>query len=453
MGRSNLQASDTYWYRELGAVETVMRVTRVLDVGGSTVIVAAFDHKRVNAGEITGGDAQPGITAALDQAESDGIERVYLPPNEDGTEAVYTLEAFVQDGGFKYHLLLRPNVLLEVPEGVTLRTSQADVRIFALIEVGTGWGGQPVDALVGTYTRGGQSITLATAADAGNYSAGDWILIRTGQTLASGNDNPIGEYNRVVTADAGTGVITLEYPLRNDYAVENYPEGHVNEGAPAPYGILKVTVLDGSGIVGGGTIENIHAAPTAPLIYGNQVVKFQWGGTAEAPMTLRSATGVMSLGMSRSTWHHLRIYAGDGYYGLTQDKCNHDWSIEDVRIEASAGVAEAHFHEGCSGTVRDLTVIADDPNGNANLVSIRARAHHITFDGLTTEGQSGGLWPSIYAGPSTHDIALRGVSDTHLNPSRTSVRIAGFNSSFEGESNAIISIEPGRGNTLNGVAV
>lgn len=402
----------------------------------------------------TGGDDQPAINAAILAAASRGIRYVTLSPGSGGT-ATYNLGAYSTDGSLNYHLLMRSGVVLHVPAGVTLRTSVAAARIFSLGLGADSWSGVAVTPMTGTYARGGYSITLATASDAAGYAAGDWILIRTGQTLTTGTDNPIGEYNIVDAADAGTGVITLKLPLKNDYQQEQYPTGHALAGTNAPYGIVKVALLKNSGIIGGGTIENVAASATAPLIYGNQVVGFSWGGDAGEPMTLQSTGGIMSLGMSFSEWKHLRIYPGSAdFYGVSQDKCNHGWSMNDVLIDAGSNVCYAHFHEGCSGTATDLTVKGNDGTAGYNLVSVRARTHDITFTNLVTNGQGEtGVNPNIYVDSQCERIDFVNASDTNPNASQTSVYVDGSNCDFEGTSTNTIYVAPGKGNTLNGAAV
>lgn len=69
-------------------------------------------------------------------------------------------------------------------------------------------------------SAGDTTITCDTAADAGNFSAGDWIYIRANQNSGDpgGEGEPANfEFNKIVSADDGTGVITLQVPLRRDY--------------------------------------------------------------------------------------------------------------------------------------------------------------------------------------------------------------------------------------------
>src|SRR3990167_1360923 len=73
--------------------------------------------------------------------------------------------------------------------------------------------------MTGNYAIGSVSVTLTTAADAGNFAPGDYIWIRTRQTITPSGTRrqPVAEINKIVTADAGTGVLTFLWPLAKPY--------------------------------------------------------------------------------------------------------------------------------------------------------------------------------------------------------------------------------------------
>lgn len=106
---------------------------------------------------------------------------------------------------------------------------------------------QTVYTLSGSVSAGAKTVTTSTASHAGNFAAGDSIFIRTGQTLGSGTTEPDSEINEVVSAVAGTGVITLKYPLAKSYAAENFNSGSsgissVGGGGDAcEFGVSNVT--------------------------------------------------------------------------------------------------------------------------------------------------------------------------------------------------------------------
>lgn len=73
-----------------------------------------------------------------------------------------------------------------------------------------------------TATVGEMTVTTTTAGDAANLAPGDWVWIRTGQVNASETFQPDAEINQVVSVNAGTGVITLRWPLAKSYAQEYF---------------------------------------------------------------------------------------------------------------------------------------------------------------------------------------------------------------------------------------
>ena len=405
----------------------------------------------------TGGDDQPGIQAALDFANAHGIPRVRLTPM--GSATTYYLSAYTDPGGgvYRYHLVLRSGVTLEIPSGVTLLSSASNVGHFIVggENLNDARSIQAVDVLEGTFSRGTHSITFATHSDAGSYSHGNRVFIRAGQTLTAGYGNPIGEYNIVDDADPITGVLTLLQPLANDYSLMDYPPGHPDAGSPAPYGVIRnPALLVGSGITGSGTIHNDNAAPTVPLIFGNHAVGFSWGGGQNVPLIMRSDHGaIMSLGMSDSIWENMELYCGaSDFQGVSQDAGNHRWVMRNIRVEGVSAAPTAHFHEGCSGLVDGLTVIGTDPSAGGNLVSVRAYAHDVQFKSLVTDGAVTINIPNIYVDPTCERIDIS-AQDTNPNTSWPSVYVDGYDCSFDGSSTAQVHVTAGRGNALNGATV
>lgn len=97
--------------------------------------------------------------------------------------------------------------------------------------------------------KGAMTVTTTTAAQAGNFAAGDYIYIRAGQTVPDGtnwNAEPDAEINKVVSAVAGTGVITLERPLAKGYVTEyqsaiGAASTTTPGGSTCPLGVVKIT--------------------------------------------------------------------------------------------------------------------------------------------------------------------------------------------------------------------
>lgn len=76
--------------------------------------------------------------------------------------------------------------------------------------------------LIDTASRGDTSVTTTTAADAGGYSVGDRVYIGSYDQQFGGYppNHRYFQYCVVMSADAGTGVITLNRPLDFDYSTD-----------------------------------------------------------------------------------------------------------------------------------------------------------------------------------------------------------------------------------------
>jgi hypothetical protein len=80
------------------------------------------------------------------------------------------------------------------------------------------WGGFPVIKRFQNATVGSKTITLVTASDASAFTAGMDVFLESGTAgPATGNPPWHFEYNQVVSASSGTGVITLAAPLDDSY--------------------------------------------------------------------------------------------------------------------------------------------------------------------------------------------------------------------------------------------
>lgn len=108
------------------------------------------------------------------------------------------------------------------------------------------------------------SVTLATAGDAANFAAGDLVYIRSGQTIPVANEpEPDAELNEVTAANAGTGVLSLKYPLTKAYVQEYFATSSKNTATtttpsawPAKFGVVNATDV----LISDVTIEEIGRA-------------------------------------------------------------------------------------------------------------------------------------------------------------------------------------------------
>lgn len=276
------------------------------------------------------------------------------------------------------------------------------------------------------------SVTLSTASEHSNFSVGDWILIRTGQTRTVGTAEPIGEFNKIRAINTGTGELSLEYPLKNDYDSENYPVGHASAGNPVPFGIINCTsptnvLLHNFSITGQGRLENTSVATTRPLINGSQTINRVIDGPE-----LVSYNHVFSDSSHLGRTVNCRIHLlGSGtYWGYAQATCHHDWLLDDCII-SSRGQAQIHLHEGCSGKIGGgVTIISADPSTattTENIISIRSRSHDIAIGDIKIFGfGKDASSPAIYADDTCTRITVGSATIVGpANASANAVNIVG----------------------------
>jgi hypothetical protein len=125
-------------------------------------------------------------------------------------------------------------------------------------------------------TAGDQQVTTSTPADAGNFEAGDIVMIRSTDALTETPDDTQPYYieiNRVTDVDAVSGVITLEDPIRDgwsagllvadvtSYFVQNFKIRNMRMRADVTHGSIPIRIngrykgeVDGCDMSGVGAI-------------------------------------------------------------------------------------------------------------------------------------------------------------------------------------------------------
>lgn len=86
--------------------------------------------------------------------------------------------------------------------------------------------------LTATAAIGARTITVSTA-DAATFAVGDWVLLKSDKSIDSENvDKKAGQFNKVTAVDTGTGVLTLD-----DIVLEDYTTGDAAK-------VVKATVIE-----------------------------------------------------------------------------------------------------------------------------------------------------------------------------------------------------------------
>lgn len=348
-------------------------------------------------------DDQPAIQDALDAVEAAGGGELYIP---HGTFLLVT-ENYIS--GVRWHLSVGADNINITGPG-TLKTATATASIFYLggaMKASNNW-----DAIGNTYEDWGSGkptvyimtaaaidatqVTLATAAQASNFSAADKILIRTGQLLAARITEPDAEINEVVTSSASTGVLTLKYPLTKSYAQEYYVTGTTGLTTTsvtanlAPFGVAKVTdrtsvnvTLDGFAMQGAG-----YHCIIAGQIDGLTVKNLRVTGS---PML---SAGTYRGGQILNNTNH---FSGGNNYGITCATTTTDVLIFGNTLSNDAGMNQIHLHEGTARIRVGSNRMTNKSIGvDFNAISIRARAYALTIEGNEiVNGYTSGI--AIYA--------------------------------------------------------
>lgn len=241
-------------------------------------------------------------------------------------------------------------------------------------------------------SAGATSVTLATAADAANFSAGDAVYIRTGQTLAvAGESLPDAEMNEVVAANSGTGVLTLKYPLAKDYAQEYFPDAGLDDATtttatawPAEFGVQNIeAVVARNMAVRGLTFDVRQTTGQGYVIALGSVLGYEISGcrghlqnaclqTGGPYRTARFADNVLTV--DQQTQADLVLSADKG--------CG-DVVMADNTFIASGGVYPVflHLHEGTYNATVQRLAIRNPPGAWANhAIQILGRSYDITID-------------------------------------------------------------------------
>lgn len=327
-------------------------------------------------------DDTAAIQAAIDAAGAAGGGVVYFPPTDD----YYRLATTKSVGGITWHLDLDHSNLILQGAGARslLRTDTASAAI-ALIwgADATTWSSTRIpNATVYTMTaatKGDTSVTLASASDADNFTVGDYVQIRTGQTLSTSTLQPDAELNQVV-AIVGA-VLTMRWPLAKSYAQEYFisgTEGLTSTSVTANAAAFGVAVITDR-VITNLTIMDMGFKSTSgrAAFAGGQVIGFKM---------LRNLFEVdvapASLGTCRSA--HIaqnRVYVtdtGDWNYALgTPDSSSSEFLIEG-NFHQSRRVTYQHIHEGAAQIiVCNNTYLNTPSDADETAISIRARAYDI----------------------------------------------------------------------------
>lgn len=249
----------------------------------------------------------------------------------------------------------------------------------------------------GTLTKGQRVITLATAAQAANFAAGDVIAFGAGNLIASGVGLPDAEFNEVASVNVGAGTITVVTPFAETYAQESFNSGSSGltsvggGGSAAMFAVAKVT----DRMLSGCALRNVrveqtkddwvaNGAQTDGLVIegitGDCGPKGLWGGGRSRNMTVRNNR----ITLSNSAY----------LYWVSTDSTCTDVLIEDNVVHATYPTAQ-HINEGSKRvTIRKNRFHCPEESGNFILIGVSSRGSDITVQDNLFVG--GGATAQIY---------------------------------------------------------
>jgi len=229
--------------------------------------------------------------------------------------------------------------------------------------------------LINTAVGGSYTVTTSTAADAGNFSAGQQVLVY-GYDQQQGGWPPNMRYfdfATVVSAVAGTGVVTLTAPLRNSYDsrwwdTANYSGGTVSYGAPR---ILNLQRADYSipqmiWIIGATFLVNPNQVAANYLQFTGQLIVYDH---------VTGAPGMVFFGYESNQFYvnSSNFNAAAISESMQPDKIIDTFVMQDSTINGGNGTAISDcagcnneyllrdtFYGVVSGAARNLTVMDSD---------------------------------------------------------------------------------------------
>lgn len=314
----------------------------------------------------------------------------------------YYLEDGKTTGGLSWMLSLKhSNVHLVGGPGAVLKTNET-AGIIHIGQHADDYTAHQLDDLtqhtLATATGGENKVTLATPADAANYSAGDWIIVRTGQCTEDASSlQPDCEIQQVVSADAGTGIIGLRWPLVITYLQEavdtgggfTYKSKVGGAGANVPFCVSKIDIIENISVRG---LTLVQGQDTSiPIVFGGFAYNVELDHLdIDCYHTMMSAGHIRGMRYTNNQFRH-RGNSSAAFIAPSTG-CTH-WDISD-NDATSKTWAYVHMAEGVKNIAVRRNIIANPTQTSGyNHVGVRNRAYGVQILENTFQGDDG---PNIY---------------------------------------------------------
>jgi hypothetical protein len=255
---------------------------------------------------------------------------------------------------------------------------------------------------------GQNTISLIDRNAATGFAAGDYVFVRTGQSLNPPyHEQPDAELHRVVAVDPAAGTIRLASPLAKNYAQECYGGSGPGTSTNCPPGARKA-------ILG---IANVTPATTHDITFSNLTM------LADVKPLIFAASQIDGFHISNVTARVGNLLTVGDMHNLEIDHCHiTDWDgtgeafgakgvsgvlvhdntwegLTSLAIQANEGTSDLKVHNNTFTTSGAPT----SPAWN-NVMGMRSRCHNVSITGNTFVNDIGA--PIIRADPGCERVEV-----------------------------------------------
>lgn len=282
-------------------------------------------------------------------------------------------------------------------------------------------------ATIRPATAGQNRVVIGDRDAARQFAPGDYVFVRTGQTLNPPfHEQPDSELNRITAVDAATGTITLAHPLAKSYAKECFGGGDVGTStkcgpgaAAALLGLAKVTA------------ETTHDITVRDMTFLGDVKPFIFAASQIDGFHVTNVTARAGNLLTDGDAHDIEI-----------DHCNiKDW---DGTAEAfgAKGVSDVSVHDNYWTALTSLAIQANEGTSDMKIynnrfstsgaptfpswnyvLGLRSRCHNVSITGNTFTNDVGAA--IIRADPGCERVTISNNIFNDMNAVNAGVLPAG----------------------------
>lgn len=254
-----------------------------------------------------------------------------------------------------------------------------------------------------SYVAGTTVITLNSSSDNVNFTAGDYVYVRTRQVVSGGTAQPVAEINQILSISGAN--LTLRWPLAKDYTKD----------ASYTWGVANCTSIVQTNWLfeGPGEINTTIRSIVGLNLVGCMVRGIRFTGRSGLHLRGRflrveGCDFDITPDWSATLWRpgFVFIDTGTAYFWIERNNCR------------SIGVGFMHLHEGsANGWVRDNSFLQPSSESASTedwpVISIRALSWNLHIVGNTIINQARAsyhgilaLQSGVYTGEGNKDLVI-----------------------------------------------